>query len=326
MTDRYARHQLIPGWQQNRLAKATAVILGVGALGNEVARLLAMAGVGHLMLCDPDVVSESNLSRTVLFRAADIGYPKVDAAARGLADLAPGITVETVVAPHVSGVGLARLRDADLVISCLDSMAARVALASRCNAVGAGLIDAGTNPWGGQVCYYRPGGSCLGCALSERQRALRDDPWSCSQPASDEAVGASAPVSALLGAWQAATALRVLFGLPVLEAALIMATTGDVRKSEQPRNPRCPLHECLDPSLVDTVGPVGTVGELLGLLAPGEEVFSWVNLPGGTPLLRNASSNTPLTELGVAREEILPVARRSDRTVIRYLELGRRAP
>jgi len=324
MNDRYARHQLIPGWRQDRLAEATAVIVGVGALGNEVARLLAMAGIGRLVLCDPDVVSESNLSRTVLFRAADVGIPKVDAAARALAELAPGIAVETVAAPHVCGIGLAQLRDADLIVSCLDSTAARIALAGRCNAVGAGLIDAGTHPWGGQVCYYRPGGSCIGCGLNERQRAIRDDPWSCGQPPPGETAGMSAPVSALLGAWEATTALRVLFGLPVPEAALTVETAGDVRRSKQVRNLGCPLHDYLDPSLIELVGPVATVAELMGFLAPGEEVFSWVNLPGGTPLLSSAPHDTPLAELGVAQDEILPVAQRSSGTVVRYLELVRR--
>ncbi|MGI8333707.1 HesA/MoeB/ThiF family protein [Actinomadura scrupuli] len=326
MTDRYARHDLIPGWRQDRLSKSTAVIAGVGALGNEVARLLAMAGIGGLLLCDPDVVSESNLSRTVLFRGTDMGRPKVEAAADALRELSPGIEVEPIAATHVSGVGLARLRDADLVVSCLDSMAARISLASRCNAVDAGLLDAGTDPWGGQVCYYRPGGACLGCGLSARQRALRDDPWSCAGPVADPVAGASAPVSALLGAWEATMALRVLFDLPVSESALIVDSIGEVDRSERARNPTCPLHEPLDPSLVEPVGTVTTVAELVGLLAPGEEAFSWVALPGGTSLLRSAPPDKPLTEVGVAREEILPVARRSDGAVIRYLELGKRRP
>ena len=64
---------LIPGWDQRRLAAATVVVIGVGALGNEVAKNLALAGIGRLVLCDPDVVSVSNLSRTVLFGAAGRG-------------------------------------------------------------------------------------------------------------------------------------------------------------------------------------------------------------------------------------------------------------
>jgi molybdopterin/thiamine biosynthesis adenylyltransferase len=73
MSSRYARHELIPGWSQQQLADARVIIFGMGALGNEVARILAMSGVGSLLLCDPDRVEESNLSRTVLFRQSHIG-------------------------------------------------------------------------------------------------------------------------------------------------------------------------------------------------------------------------------------------------------------
>ena len=73
--DRYARQRLIPQWDQRRLAEATAVIAGVGAVGNEVAKNLALLGVGRLVLCDPDIVARSNLSRTVLFCDGDVGRP-----------------------------------------------------------------------------------------------------------------------------------------------------------------------------------------------------------------------------------------------------------
>ena len=69
---RHHRQQLIPGWDQERLAASTVIVVGVGALGNETAKNLALAGVGRLILCDPDTVSASNLSRTVLFRPEDI--------------------------------------------------------------------------------------------------------------------------------------------------------------------------------------------------------------------------------------------------------------
>ncbi|WP_261567254.1 HesA/MoeB/ThiF family protein [Frankia gtarii] len=79
--ERYARHERIAGWDQRILAASTAVVVGVGALGNEVAKNLALAGVGRLVLCDPDTVSVSNLSRTVLLADSDVGRPNVSAAA-----------------------------------------------------------------------------------------------------------------------------------------------------------------------------------------------------------------------------------------------------
>lgn len=326
MSDRFDRHEGIVGWDQNRIAKATVIVVGVGAIGNEVSRILAMAGVGRLVLCDPDVVAESNLSRTVLFRGADVGDLKVAAATRALAGLAPGTEVVPVAAPHVSGVGLATLRDADLVLSCVDTINARVALAARCNAVGAGLIDAGTDAWGGQVSYYRPGGSCLGCGLGARQRALRDDPWSCSGPTQSQPAPASAPVSALTGSWQAAMTVRTLLGLDVTDGKLLIEASGATSRTALARNPDCPMHDRLDPAHVNPVGPVETVAGLLSFLEPGEEAFAWVNMPAGTPLISTAPRDAALAALGVASHEIIPVARRSDAAVVRYLEIGGRLP
>src|SRR5438105_3813463 len=162
--ERFDRHRFVPGWSQDRLATATAVLLGVGALGNEAARLLVLCGVGRLVLCDPDRVASSNLSRCALFRERDVGRFKVEAAADALADLAPGIAVAVRPLPLGRGVGLAELRDANVVLGCLDSRAARLQLAGRCNLVGAGWIDGGTHPWGGEVRpYLDPDGPCYGC-------------------------------------------------------------------------------------------------------------------------------------------------------------------
>src|SRR5579872_4365030 len=105
MAERFARHDLIPGWNQPALSDATVIVVGVGALGNDVSRLLGMAGVGRLLLCDPDVVEESNLSRTPLFIQSDLRRFKVDAARDALQKLAPSIQVETRPRPHVHGVG-----------------------------------------------------------------------------------------------------------------------------------------------------------------------------------------------------------------------------
>src|SRR5690348_14656367 len=72
-SDRYARQQLIEWWNQERLRNARVLVAGVGALGNEVLKNLALVGVGHLLLIDFDRVEYSNLSRTVLFRENDVG-------------------------------------------------------------------------------------------------------------------------------------------------------------------------------------------------------------------------------------------------------------
>lgn len=327
--ERFARHALIPGWSQDALAGARVVLIGVGALGNEVARLLAMAGVGELLLCDPDTVAESDLSRSVLFRAADIGRSKVETARAALAGLAPGVRVLTRDAPLDAGVGLAELRDADLVAGCLDSNAARVQLASRCGMAGVGLLDGGTRPWGGEVRRFVPDGACYGCVVGAAGRATPDDPVSCGAVSNPAEHGASAPVSALVGSWMATIAVRILCGLPPGPETIIMDADGDgPRPGRLSRAPDCPLHGALPAELIENakLTTAATAAELLALVHPEEDVMTWRGFGGPdgrtTTFLRRADPGAALRALSVAPREILPVIHRPTGDRRRYVELA----
>lgn len=277
MSERYNRHTLIPGWEQDRLSTATAIVVGVGAIGNEVARLLAMAGVGRLVLCDPDTISESNLSRTVLFRPEDVARAKVEVAAEALRQLVPGIVIAARPLPLIRGVGLAELRDASLVLGCLDSRAARLQLAGRCNLVGSPLIDGGTSPWGGEVrIYLDPEGPCYGCSLTAEQRATVDDPWSCVDVLPEEPQGASAPVSATIGALMGTAAVRHLMGLSTPEGVLAFdGSRGTTNAVCVARDPHCMMHSPLEPAERLAVSHRATIAALLSALPEGEEPLAW---------------------------------------------------
>src|SRR3954453_15418035 len=77
-SDRYSRLRLISWWRQDRLAAAKGLVVGAGALGNEVLKNLALVGAGTVFVIDFDDVEPSNLSRSVLFRAEDGGRPKAE--------------------------------------------------------------------------------------------------------------------------------------------------------------------------------------------------------------------------------------------------------
>ncbi|WP_433824588.1 HesA/MoeB/ThiF family protein [Actinoplanes sp. CA-015351] len=312
MSERFARHTGIPGWDQPALAKARVVIAGMGALGNEVARLLALAGVGCLLICDHDVVEESNLSRTTLFRTADIGQPKVLAARRALADLAPTTVVEARVAPLVSGAGIGELRSADIVISCLDSRAARLQLARRCGLAGTGMLNAGTSPWGGEICWYAPGGACYSCGMTSAQRTEDDAPIGCAVPA--PSLPASAPISAMIGAWQATAAVRLLCGLPVPTSITRLDDGFDVQTVYRAGiDPTCLWHEPVPPEQVRSSGLTvdATAGELLQEAGDGVDVVTQETFsrPGQgtrrTRVLAEAPPGARLGDLGVAPGELL---------------------
>lgn len=326
---RFDRHDLVPGWDQSRLAAATVVVVGVGALGSQLAQQLALAGVGRLVLCDPDLVSECNLSRAPLFRTSDIGRPKAPTAAGRLMELSPVTRAEARTAPLVSGVGLAELRDATLVVSCLDSLAARLQLTGRCQLVGVPLLDGGTSAWGGEIRLYDPTGPCFGCGLTARDRAATDDPWACSDATTAEA-GASAPVSALIGSWLAVTVVRLLCGAVTVPGLVrVDAVGGTATPVRLRRDPDCPLHRRIPAELVAPVPHTiwSTPAELAEHIAPQESVLTWAPLPGSRPTrestrLADAPPRARLADLGIAPREILPVLGTGRTRRIRYLELS----
>ncbi len=345
MTDRFARQRLIPGWDQDRLKLSTAVVVGVGALGNEVAKNLALAGLGRLVLCDPDTVAVSNLSRTVLFGPDDVGQPKAAVAAAALRRLAPGLSVDARIADLVTGVGLGELADAALVMGCVDTVRARIQLLGRCALVDAPLLDGGTQPWGGEVrIRLSAAEACYACTLTPHRRGTGDLPWSCSEPAGGGPQAAAIPVTALTAAWQVLIGLRVLFGDPPAYRVLsIDAATGHTAPVTIGRDPDCPLHRPLD-------GPVdwcavdhrATVAEFLAALPPGSDPQAWraFALPAGcrrcgararpvqagqapacdrcgarvrvrsTQRIRDADPRARLLSLGIAPGEIIPTGRR----------------
>ncbi|CAN5451589.1 hypothetical protein BH10PLA1_BH10PLA1_10940 [soil metagenome] len=67
--DRFHRFKLIGWWDQAKLARSKVLVIGAGALGNEIIKNLALLGVGHVMIADKDTIENSNLSRSVLYRA-----------------------------------------------------------------------------------------------------------------------------------------------------------------------------------------------------------------------------------------------------------------
>ncbi|MFW6161345.1 MAG: HesA/MoeB/ThiF family protein [Planctomycetota bacterium] len=106
-----------------RLARSRVLIVGAGAIGNEVAKNLALVGVGHLTVVDFDTVEASNLNRCIFFRERDVGRKKVRVLRRALKAAAPGVEVRTHARPVQEAPD--RAWDADAVALCVDDEFAR---------------------------------------------------------------------------------------------------------------------------------------------------------------------------------------------------------
>ena len=178
---RFARLEAIAWWDQALLARTRVLVIGAGALGNEVVKNLALLGVGRIVVADMDHVELSNLSRSVLFRAADEGRPKAECAAQAAREIGGGIEVHAVVGNVLADVGLGYFRWADAVIGALDNREARVFVNSACARVGRPWFDGGIEVLQGVVRGFAPPATaCYECTMSSVDWELLNRRRSCS--------------------------------------------------------------------------------------------------------------------------------------------------
>ncbi len=167
---RYARHLLLEGWDQEALRNSSVMVVGVGALGCEIAKNLALAGVGTMHLVDMDIIEMSNLSRQLLFRESDTGRYKAAVAAEWIANANPDVEV----IPHegkFQDLPIEVYEDLDLILGGLDSFEARFQLNELAWRLGKVYIDSAATGFKGNVQVIVPPGvenvaertACLKC-------------------------------------------------------------------------------------------------------------------------------------------------------------------
>lgn len=210
---RYDRQELLPEIGlagQAALAGAHAMVIGCGALGCPTLDLLARAGVGEISIVDRDIVELTNLQRQTLFTEVDAagGLPKAVAAATRLRAVNSSIRVnalvedfsvedaEQIVRPHPTP---------GVLIDCTDNFQTRYLINDVAVKLGIPLVYGGAVGNSGMVMTIRPGITpCLRCLFP-------DTPDAAAAPSCDTA-GIFAPVSATIGAMQAAEAIKLLAG------------------------------------------------------------------------------------------------------------------
>ena len=154
-------------FKQEQVAQAHIMVVGCGALGNEVLKHLALLGVRHLVIVDFDSVERDNLSRSVLFTRedAEAGRRKVDAAANRLKQMNPDMEIHTIFGDIVYDVGLGLIRKMDVLISCVDNRWARYCINRLCMRAGIPWVDGGIDGLEGTARVFKPGENCYACNL-----------------------------------------------------------------------------------------------------------------------------------------------------------------
>jgi len=207
--DRYARHIMlreIGGPGQKRLKAARVLVVGAGGLGAPALLYLAAAGVGHIGVVDDDIVDNSNLQRQVIHRAADIGTPKVESAARAMLAQNPHVSVATHRMRLDADVARALFADHELVLDGTDNLATRYMVNRVAVAARTPLIAAAITQWEGQISLYDParGGPCFQCVFPQA-------PAPGLAPTCAEA-GVVGPLPGVIGAIMALEAIKAITG------------------------------------------------------------------------------------------------------------------
>jgi molybdopterin/thiamine biosynthesis adenylyltransferase/DNA-binding transcriptional regulator YhcF (GntR family) len=219
-TDRQGTFDFISWWERDKVREAKVLVVGAGALGNEVIKNLALMGVGHLFIVDFDTIEAANLSRSVLFHESDNQRSKAEVAAARAKAINPQIHVQYLNADVTTGLGLGVFRRMDAVVGCLDNREARLAINRFCYWVNKPWVDGAIQELLGLMRVFVPGkGACYECTLTEQ--ALRDLSlrYSCPLLARQNILLGKVPttptIASIIGGMQSQEALKLIHGLPV---------------------------------------------------------------------------------------------------------------
>ena len=238
---RYSRHVLLPeiGVEgQEKLLASSALVIGAGGLGSPAALYLAAAGVGTITLADGDAVDLTNLQRQILHTTESIGRPKAQSGREALGKINPEVKV-VALQQRLQDEGLDPLvASSSVILDCSDNFATRHAVNRACVRYHKPLVSGAAVRFDGQVSVFD----------------LRDDLspcYHCLFPENAEleevrcaVMGVFAPLTGIIGAVQAAEALKLLAGAgETLKGRLLIldALAMQWRMVKLAKDPACPI-------------------------------------------------------------------------------------
>lgn len=216
--DRYRQQILLPEFGtegQAILNSASVLVVGAGGLGSPAALYLSAAGIGRIVLVDPDTVAISNLHRQILYGEDDIGSAKVEKAARTLYGFRSDVKIETHTCWLTEENAAQLVGSVNVVLDCTDNFSSRYLLNRICRRLRIPLVYASVSAWEGQITSFAFDCDDVPCL-------------ECLFPAGDDAVpncsitGTIGVVPGILGLWQVNEALHILLGRERLTGRLLL--------------------------------------------------------------------------------------------------------
>jgi molybdopterin/thiamine biosynthesis adenylyltransferase len=248
--DRYGRLRLISWWRQEKLAAAKVLVVGAGALGNEVLKNLALLGVGQVYIIDYDTIESTNLTRSVLYRQSDAGKSKAERAAAAVKSINPEVRVRAVNGNVITDLGLGVYAEMDVVIGCLDNREARLWINRQCWKVTRPWVDGAIQEISGVVkVFVPPDSACYECGMTERDYQLINLKYSCPLLKREDIAEGKVPtaptISSMIAGLQTQEALKLLHGLAVKPGAAMVwnGESNNFYTTQYQRKENCLSHD-----------------------------------------------------------------------------------
>lgn len=269
-------------FKQDVVSTAHVMVVGCGALGNEVLKNLVLMGVRHLVVVDFDVVEADNLTRSVFFAIDDAkaGRKKALVIAERLQKMNPATEVQVICGDIAYDVGLGLIRRMDVVIGCVDNRWARYCINRLCMQVGVPWVDGGIDGLEGTARVFMPGKNCYACNLGpEGLRDLRYRMPCAGVVRRSMAAGKASTnsiIASVIGAVQVQEAFKLLYPEELAAGRLTSLvgsmfcyegehlTTKTVRFSGYDDD--CPVHEQWNPIEATPMNVHTTVSDMLAWL------------------------------------------------------------
>jgi molybdopterin/thiamine biosynthesis adenylyltransferase len=289
--DRFHRFKLISWWDQEKLRDAKVLVVGAGALGNEIVKNLALLGIGNVLIADLDRIENSNLSRSVLYRKEDNGRFKAEVAAAAAKAIYPDQNVHYFNGNIVYDLGLGVFNWADVIIGGLDNREARLSINRSSWKCGKPWVDGAIQTIDGTARVFipehhplgKPEAACYECTMSQTDWKLLQLRRSCNLLSKSEMETGKTPttptISSVIAGVQCQEAIKILHGMETIAGKgwVFSGLSADSYITEYQKKESCFSHDPLEKIIpMNWRARTTTVGQALAearkLLGPAAEL------------------------------------------------------
>lgn len=254
--DKYDRLRMIAWWDQSRIENTKVMVVGAGAIGNELIKNLTLLGFKNIYIVDMDEIETTNLTRSVLFRQSDVGQFKAEVAAKRANEINPDINASGIVGNILTDIGLGFFKRIDVVLGGLDNREARLGINQSCYKVNKPWIDGAIEVLNGFARVFVPGdGPCYECTMTETDWNLLNKRKSCALLSHEEMNQGKIPTtptsSSVIAGIQVQELLKLIHrdrNLPILigKGFVFNGLTHDSYTVQYQRKDDCMSHDTLE--------------------------------------------------------------------------------